>query len=103
MGYSEIKEKSIYVFLQNLIADEEVDYSLRKATRRIKRPSVHTPPIRETDGTWVNDNNQKVEVFTKRYLDETFKPNQIKQMSHWKLQKIIGQHISFSYLKRGGR
>lgn len=71
-----LKEESINTFLENLTADEETEYSLWKATRKLKRPNTQIPPIRKVDGTWARDNKQKAETFAD-HLAEIFKPNDI--------------------------
>lgn len=72
-----LKEESINFYLQNLTADVETEYSLWKATKRIKRPIAQIPPIRKRDGTWAHDNKQKAEIFAD-HLAEVFQPNQIQ-------------------------
>lgn len=69
-----VREESVNCYLQNLAADEDTDYSLWKATKRITRPITH--PIGKEDGTWARDNKQEAEVFAD-HLAETFKPSQI--------------------------
>ena len=66
---------SISSYLQQLNADEETDYSLWKATKRIKRPITSIPPIRANNGPWARDNKQKADLFAE-HLADTFTPNQ---------------------------
>ena len=40
--------------------DNNTDYSLWKATKNIKRPVMQIPPIREKDGKWARNNEQKL-------------------------------------------
>lgn len=53
------KEESINKYLENLTADEKTNYSLWKATKRIKRPILHIPPIRKDNGNWARNNKEK--------------------------------------------
>ena len=57
-----------------LYEDKEMDYSLWKATKYLKRPKNHVPPIREDDGTWTRDNIQKAKLFAE-HLANTFQPH----------------------------
>jgi hypothetical protein len=42
----EIKQQSIHTYLQELKDNASTDYSLRKATKRLKRPTTNIPPVR---------------------------------------------------------
>jgi hypothetical protein len=46
-----------------LTNDNNSDYSLWKATKKIKRPVMQIPPIRKTDGKWARNNEQKAQRF----------------------------------------
>lgn len=70
------KEESINSYLQNLTGDEDTDYSLWKATKKIKRPITSMPPIRKDDSPWARDNKQKADLFAE-HLADIFTPNQI--------------------------
>lgn len=59
--------------MQNLVTEEQSDYSLWKATKRIKKPIISIPPIPKEDDTWVHDNKQNAGVFA-YHLAEIFKP-----------------------------
>lgn len=61
-------------FLLSLTPTEESNYSLWKATRNMKRPQNHEPPIRLPDGSWAKSHQEKAEAFA-IHLEETFKPN----------------------------
>lgn len=69
-----LKEESIRTYLHELSAYEETDYSLWKATKKIKRPMTAIPPIRNNNGPWARDNKQKAELFAE-HLAEIFTPN----------------------------
>jgi hypothetical protein len=57
-----------------LYEDKEMDYSLWKATKYLKRPKNHVLLIREDDGTWARDNIQKAKLFAE-HLANTFQPH----------------------------
>jgi hypothetical protein len=61
--------------LRELTNEKETDYSLWKATKRMRRPVVHIPPIREEDGCWARNDEQKTELFAD-CLEQIFKPNE---------------------------
>lgn len=67
--------KVIENYLIDLTNDSTTEYSLWKATKRIKRPVTSMPPIRSTDGTWARSNEQKANRFAE-HLENTFKPNE---------------------------
>lgn len=73
-----IKEESINTYLKELTAGSETEYSLWKATKRLKRPIIQAPPIRKEDGSWARDNKQKAEIFA-NHLEQVFKPNAIEE------------------------
>ena len=68
-----LKDESIESYLRNLTADKDTNYSLWKATKKIKRPILQIPPIKDRNGLWVRDNKSKAQVFAD-HLEETFKP-----------------------------
>jgi hypothetical protein len=43
----QIKQQSIDAYLQELTDDAITDYSLWKATKRLKRPTMNIPPVRK--------------------------------------------------------
>lgn len=69
------KESNLNKFLQNLDATEKTDYSLWKAARKIKRPTVYEAPIRLHNGKWAKNSNDKVEEFA-NHLATVFTPNE---------------------------
>lgn len=83
-----LKEESVNYYLENLTADKTTEYSLWKATRRIKRPITQVAPIKKEDGSWARDNNQKADTFA-NYLEQTFKPNEMP--SEITIEEFINQ------------
>lgn len=61
-------------YLNNLSSTQINDYSLWKATKKIKRPQIFIPPIRREDGGWARDDSEKAATFA-RYYGEVFTPN----------------------------
>ena len=75
----EIKQQSIEAYLQELTDDASTDYSLFKATKRIKRPIVQVRPVRKQDRTWARNNKEKADVYAE-HLERTFRPNEEKNL-----------------------
>ncbi|PNF19341.1 putative RNA-directed DNA polymerase from transposon X-element [Cryptotermes secundus] len=68
-----LKNEAIQEYLKGLTATETTDYSLYKATRRLKRPQVPAPPIKTDEGNWARSNQEKAATFAK-HLSKVFKP-----------------------------
>ncbi|KAL1460245.1 hypothetical protein WDU94_012171 [Cyamophila willieti] len=51
------------------------DYSLWRAIKPLKRPILHCPPLINTEGQWIRDNQSKANVFAE-YLANIFSPNE---------------------------
>jgi hypothetical protein len=49
------------------------DHSLWKATKKFKRPTIATPPIRTPDRTWARTDKEKVNIFAE-HLAKVFSP-----------------------------
>lgn len=45
-----LKKESINSYVKNLSAKESTKYSLWKATKKLRRPINHAPPIRKENG-----------------------------------------------------
>ena len=59
-----IKRESFATYLENLSPHEEKDYSLWKATRKIKRTSAKMPPLKDGDN-YARRDEEKVELVAK--------------------------------------
>lgn len=70
---NEYKQESISKYLKGLTADKVTDYSLWKAVRKIKRPTVQAPPLRKKDGTWGRTSMEKGIMFAD-HLESIFQP-----------------------------
>jgi len=57
------RNQGIQRYLSELSPSAETNYSLSKATKRLKRPQIQFPPIRKQDGRWARSDEEKVEVF----------------------------------------
>jgi len=70
---NKLKNESIQNYLKNLTATEATDYNLWKATRSLKQPKQHVPPIRKSDGSWARNDKDKAVTFA-THLDKVFQP-----------------------------
>jgi hypothetical protein len=61
-------------FLQGLTPTESTDYSLWKATTKIKQVKKPSPPLRTSQGTWARSNVQKAHAFAE-HLADVFQPH----------------------------
>lgn len=68
------KEQAIEHYLRGLSATEATDYSLWKATKKLKRPRVPNPSICMENGARAKSNADKTEFFAK-HLEKVFTPN----------------------------
>lgn len=68
-----LKNQEIQEYLENLSASEANDYSLWKATKRIRRPQQSIPPLMDTSRKWARDGKEKAMAFA-NYLDTVFQP-----------------------------
>jgi hypothetical protein len=57
----ELKNDSISAYLRELTNDNNTDYSLWKATKKMNRPVMLISPIRKIDGKWARNNEQKTQ------------------------------------------
>lgn len=78
---NEEKNRGIENYLNNLTTTEDTNYSLWKATKKLKQPIRFTPPIKRSDGKWARTDQDKTETFA-MHLNEVFKPlnQQITQL-----------------------
>lgn len=64
------------MYLSELTNEKSTNYSLWKATKNLKRPITHIPPIKKHDGSWARNNKQKADVFA-HHLENIFCPHEI--------------------------
>lgn len=70
----EDREANLQKYLQNLDNTKESDYSLWKAVRKMRRPTPYESPIRQQNGDWARNANEKLETFA-NHLESVFTPN----------------------------
>lgn len=68
------KDNSLKNYLSNLTAGKETQYSLWKATKKLKNTIAHSAPIKKADGSWAKSNKEKAEIFAE-HLADIFQPN----------------------------
>lgn len=68
-----IKEKTVNDYLINLSPNKNSDYSLWKATKRLKQPKIGVHPLRTAEAGWARSDKEKAELFAKQLAD-TFTP-----------------------------
>jgi hypothetical protein len=67
------KQKVIQTYLESLTATEGTEYSLWKATKRLKWPQTLNPPLRTDKREWANSDTQKANVLAEHFAN-VFKP-----------------------------
>lgn len=70
------KNQSIQEYLQGLSPTKATEYSLWKATKKLKQPQQYIPPLRKFTNTtlqWARTNKEKAELFA-NHLADVFKP-----------------------------
>lgn len=77
-----IKNESMDEYLRDLSNDSKTDYSLWKTTKRLKRPTLQNPPLKNADGTWARSNSQKAYRFA-QHLEAIFQPNEGENHDTW--------------------
>jgi hypothetical protein len=77
-GARKIRVETFQTYFQRLTASEATDYSLWKATKRLKQRTQRIPLVGKTDETWVRNDKEKAYDFA-AHLEKVFRP--IK-MSH---------------------
>lgn len=71
---NEEKNKGIQDYLRKLSPTAATEYSLWKATKKLKQPQRVFLPIRREDGSWARNEMEKVSVLA-IHLANVFKPN----------------------------
>lgn len=69
-----LKNEAIQTYLENLSATKETNYSLWKATKKIKQPQANIPPIRKENRSWARTDDEKAQVFAE-HLSKVFTPH----------------------------
>ena len=69
-----LRNESFQNYLKSLTPSEATNYSLWKATKRMKQPKQAIPPIRSKNGKWARSNKDKAVLFA-NHLKEVFQPH----------------------------
>lgn len=67
------KNQSFQEYLEGLTPTAATDYSLWKATRKLKQQQQHIPPIRDSNNKWARNDKEKADMFA-NHLTNVFKP-----------------------------
>jgi hypothetical protein len=70
----QLRNESFSIYLSELTNDKSTEYSLWRATKNLKRPILHVPPIKNTNRSWARNNEQKVKIFAD-HLENIYLPN----------------------------
>lgn len=70
----ERRTASLNKYLQDIDATPHTDYSLWRATKNIKRPTIRQPPLRDPSGDWAKSDIEKANLFSNHLL-KVFTPN----------------------------
>ena len=65
---------SLNYFLENLDNTPKSDYSLWRATKSLKRPTLSKPPLRKPNGEWARSDSKKLDLYVE-HLKKVFTPN----------------------------
>ena len=71
----EQETQGIQNYLSELSATEKTDYSLWRAAKKLKRPTLSNPPIRQPDGNWARSDIEKAVAFS-IHLNKVFTPHE---------------------------
>lgn len=69
------KTENLENYLKHLDATPQSDYSLWRATRNLKRPTIRKPPLRTLSGDWAMNDTEKTNLFV-NHLKTVFTPNE---------------------------
>jgi hypothetical protein len=69
-----LKNEGIQDYLKGLTSTEVTDYLLWKATRKMKLPQHHIPPIRINQNIWARTDKQRAMAFAE-HLASAFQPS----------------------------
>lgn len=78
-------------YISSLSPTDDTNYSLWKATKSLKKPQHHEPPIRLNNGDWARSDSEKAEAFA-NYLQDVFCPHNTNSSS--KLPKVNKNNYS---------
>lgn len=70
----EEKNAGIQMYLWNISPSDTSDYTLWKATKKLKQPQQTSLPIKKQNGNWVRTDQEKADTFAE-HLIKVFTPN----------------------------
>lgn len=65
----EFKNEAIDKYVGDLNADRSSGYSLWKCTKKLKRPTLHIPPLKKENGQWARTSQDKVDAFAEALMN----------------------------------
>lgn len=90
---SEANTVALESYLEGLTPTSATDYSLWRACKNYNRPTMHKPPLRNSDGSWVKSPQEKANRFA-YHLSQVFKPNDANTTAdETEIDNIIGQDL----------
>lgn len=92
---NELKNKSIQDHLENLTPTETTNYSLWRATKKLKKTISFLPPIKKPDGNWARSDEEKAVTFAEHFT-KVFQPfpSEITDNEEKHLLEILEKPIS---------
>jgi hypothetical protein len=96
-----LKNEGIQNYLKGLTPIEATDYSLWKATRKIKQLQHQIPPIRINHNTWVRTDKQQSTAFAE-HLASVFQPfpSQLSAVEEETINNELNTHTSWPCQRR---
>jgi exonuclease III len=93
------KNQGIQDYLKHLTPTTATDYSLWKATKKLKQPQKSNPPIRTLQGGWARNNKEKAKTFAE-HLVQVFQPhpsNSKSDIEEKKIQQFLESPYQLEY------
>jgi hypothetical protein len=85
---NDAKQEAIQTYLESLTVTEATEYSLWKATKRLKQPQTPIPPLRTDGGEWLKSDTQKANVLAEHFAN-VFKPYNSEMSEEEEEQEIL--------------
>lgn len=77
------------MYLQKLGANETTDYSLWRATRKLKWPYITVPPLWIDEGNYARSEQEKATIFAKYFKDALTQKRLMKMICNNKNSPIL--------------
>lgn len=77
-------------YLRTLGPTQGTDYSIWKATKRLKQPQISFPPLRSSDGEWARSAEEKAEIFA-QHLTEVFTPHPGEVQTEDEIHQVLNE------------